>query len=184
MTLVYLDTSVWLSITLSNDRNHNKALQVLAKVRSGGYVAIISRHVLSEVLDVLRKQALTKTTIKNSLDANAHRRLVERQYRQFTATILGMQNVIVKDTTVATVEVLKETLRLQREIWGTLGKTNACPICNSLYGFVSYDGPFKDDAMHLVLADKVGCDSLISFDRDFQMLKRSTRYSHIVIQVL
>jgi predicted nucleic acid-binding protein len=184
MTLVYLDTSVWLSIANRKDINHAKANQVMKKVQSGAYVAIISRHVLSEIMDVLRDKLVVDSRVRTTADQAAHRRIAENLFKVFTSRILGMRNVRLRDPSDPTYEILKESTQLVKTIWGTLVTSASCPICKSAYQFIEYDGPHRDDMLHSVLASKMGCDVLITFDHGFSLIQKSPLLSHISIQIL
>jgi len=184
MTLVYLDTSFWLSATVTVDRNHQKALPILEKIRSGSYVALVSRHVLCEVLDVLKQRALASPGLRSAPDTTAHRSMVEGMYKEFISKVFGTPNVRMRDTSAPTVEILSDTAKVLKQVWGTIVIEPNCPVCRAPYSYLRYDCPGRDDALHVVIADKIGCDQLITFDRDFSLLAAIPQFSHLSIQVL
>jgi len=184
MTRVYLETSFWLSATVSADRNHSKTLPVLEKVKSGTCLGLLSRHVFSEVLDVLRNKAVIDPSVRSATDPNAHRRLVERMYAEFTRKVLAIPNVKIRDTPLPTVQILEEALEALKQVWGRTTTRPVCPICRTPYNYHGYDGPGRDDALHVIIADKIGCDQLITFDQGFHLFAGIPQLSHLSIQVL
>lgn len=184
MTLVYLDTCVWLSAANTRDSNHTKAKQLMAKIQSGAYVAVVSRHVLLEVLDVLRDRMVMDPRVRPTSDRVVHRKIVETLYKNFTSKILGMRNVRLRDPSTPTFETLKESAQLVRNVWGNVSTSPRCPICKSSYRFIEYDGPHRDDMLHSILASKMGCDVLITFDQGFSLIKNAPEISPMSIQIL
>jgi predicted nucleic acid-binding protein len=177
LALVYLDTSVWLALATTYDVNHHKALRILRGIQSGPDVVMISRHMLCEVLDVLRRKAATYTT------PGGHRNYVETIYRQFTATVLGQRNVRFGDPSNSAADVLKETVQVLQQVWGKVIHAQNCPICNSRFVYHSYDGPGRDDTLHVAIANALGCVSFITFDQDFNLFKGVKSLSKLSIQV-
>lgn len=184
MTTVYLDTSIWLSFGFSKDKNHLKALDIIKKIRSGAYVALISRHVLSEVLDVLKDRAVTHPTVKTSQDPKIHRNLAEAWFKGFMTKILGLPNVRIRDPTTPLVQILKDRQQVLTQVWGNFSTSNKCPICHSAFNFLEYHCPARDDALHVIIADENHCDLLLAFDEDFAILGKLARFAHMPIQVV
>lgn len=184
MTLVYLETSFLMSAMVTEDENHHKTLPVLEKIRSGAYVGIVSRHAFNEILDALRRKTPADPNVKSTADPRVLHRLVEERYKEITGRIFASRNVRIQDIPVPIVAVLLETMKLLLPARGTIKELRHCPICHSRYYYLDYDGPDHDDVLHLIIADKVGCDQLITFDRDYNVLTGIPAYSHLAIKVL
>lgn len=185
MTVVYLDTSIWLSFGFTRDRNHGKALAVISQLRSRAIVIFVSRHIVSEVLDVLKERAKLHPSVRAaSYSPNVHRALVEKWFKQFTTTVLGVPNVRIRDTTTSMVKILTDQQKIMLDAWGTISTWIQCPICHSAFNFVQYDCPGKNDVLHSIIADEIQCDILLSFDKDFAIMGRLPRFAHMPIQVV
>jgi predicted nucleic acid-binding protein len=184
MTIVYLDTCVWLSALISRDRNHAKALQVLKQAESGHYTVLVSRHVLCETLDVLRQKAATAPQVRSAPTSGVHKTLVTGLYQAFVSGLLQKKNIRIRDTTDPAVAILDAAAKVLGQVWGGVTTEPSCPICRSAYQYMKYDGVDHDDVLHGLIADRIGCDSLITFDGGFNLLSGSPALSHLSIQVL
>ena len=169
----------------THDKNHQKALSVFEKIKSGSYVAIVSRHVLAEVLDVLRQKMLTDPAVRSAVDpTNTHRNMVQSLYKQFVTKVLESVNIRIKDTTDPTVAILEDRIRVLTQVCGEVTEQENCPICHSKYRYLEHDCPLRDDVLHAIIADRVGCDQVVTFDQDFDILRKIPKFAHLHIQVL
>jgi predicted nucleic acid-binding protein len=179
MALAYLDTCVWLSAFHTKDWNHTKAVEALEKVKNGDYIAIITHHVLNEILDVMKTEAVVST--KNESKAEA---LARQMYGIFSQTLLRLPNVLIKNPHVSAQNVFRPSFSLLFKHLRGMSQSSNCPICRSNFPFVEPDTIFRDDAVHAMLAWLLNCDVFVTFDKDFLKLSNEPLLHPMKIEVV
>jgi len=179
MVLAYFDTCVWLSAFFTHDLNHKKALDIFEKVKTDNYTVIVSHHILNEILDVLKREAVIVT--KDEVKAEA---LTKQTYGRFSQALLRLPNVLIKNPNVSTHNVLRPSFSLLFKYLKGISISNNCPICQGDFTFVESDTIFKDDALHAMLAWALNCDVFLTFDKDFVKLINEPLLNPMRIDVL
>jgi len=177
--IVYLDTCVWLSIFFSKDPNHQKGVEILGKIKEGQYVALVTHHVLNEILDVLKTRIAM--IAKNSY---ALQMMIKEKYKEFTTRFLQLPNVRIKNPYADAHKVLRPSFSLLYKYLGELRLLEQCPGCGSSFTFKECDTIYRDDALHVILAWHLNCDAFITFDKDFEQIKDDDSLKPMEIEVL
>lgn len=184
MVFAYLDTCVWLSALISQDSKHSTALSVFENARRGNYTILVSHHILSEILDVLKSKLVTHSTVRRNPSGQTLEALVKRKYRDFSNTLLQLANVRIKNPNVSTHRVLRPGFSLLYKYFGDVVQYTTCPICRGHYNFIDCESLFEPDALHVLLAWNLNCDLFITFDKDFEQLENESSLSPMTIQIL
>lgn len=179
MMLAYFDTCVWLSAFLTKDVNHRKAIDLFKQVKDGKYMVIVTHHVLNEIIDTLKTNAVVKT--KNDVQAEL---LTRKIYAEFSRTLLSLPNVRIKNPNVPTHNVFRPSFSLLYKYLRGIQRSNNCPICHTNFEYIEPDTIFRDDALHIILAWALNCDVFITFDSDFEKLLNEPLLQPMKIEVL
>jgi len=179
MVFAYLDTCVWLSAFLTNDVNHEKAIEIFQQVKNGKYIVIITHHVLNEIVDVLKREAVI--TVKDEIRAE---QLTKEKYRSLSKVLLSLPNVLIKNPNVPTHNVLRPSFSLLFKYVKGMSRLSKCPICHTNFDYVEPETIFRDDALHAMLAWALNCDIFITFDKDFKKLLNEPLLKPMKIEVL
>lgn len=185
MVIVYLDSNIWLSYFYSSDSNHSKAVQEIQKIENGVYTVIISKHVLNEILDRLKRSFVIKGQIRSSpshLRAKNLENLVKETFKKLSMKIFSLTNVRFKEPTA---EIpMNKTFDILWQYFGTVYEKNRCPICRNRYQYIGYDGFYEADALHVALAHSLNCEVFKTFDKDFKVLENEQIISPLNIEVI
>lgn len=165
MVFAYFDTCIWLSAFRTKDVNHNKAVDLFQQVKSSRYVVVVTHHVLNEILDVLKNEAVIYT--KDEVRAE---QLTRTMYRELSQTLLSLPNVLIKNPNIQTHNIFRPSFSLLYKYLKGIYRSSNCPICHTSFDYVEPDTIFKDDALHAMLAWALNCDVFLTFDKDFQKL--------------
>jgi predicted nucleic acid-binding protein len=178
MVLAYFDTCVWLSEFYTYNLNHAKAVAIFEKVKNGLYTVIVTHHVLNEILDVLKKEAIV--ALKDELKAESQTKVM---YSRFSQILLSMPNVVIKNPNITTDSVFRPSFLLLYKYIRGMSSASNCPICHSSFNFVESDTIDKNDALHAMLAWASNCDLFVTFDKDFQQLVNESLITPMKIDV-
>ena len=179
MVLAYFDTCVWISAFLTRDTNHRKAVQIFNKVEHGDYIVLVTHHILSEILDFLKKESVVLT--KDDLKAEA---LTKSEYSKFSNTLLKLPNIVIKNPNTSARDVLHPSFSLLFKYLRGMHSRSDCPICHGTFNYVGADTIFEGDALHAILAWALNCDVFITFDKDFAKLTSESLLNPMKISVL
>jgi hypothetical protein len=166
------------------DPKHDVAVSVLDNARQSRYTILVTHHVLSEILDVLKNKLVTHQRVRIHPSTQTLEGLVKGKFKEFSVRLLGLTNVRIKNPHVSTHEVLRPSFSLLYKYFGMIKQDSECPICGSQYDFIKCDTVYEDDALHALLAWNLNCDLFITFDKDFLQLKNEGSLSPMTIQVL
>jgi predicted nucleic acid-binding protein len=178
MVLAYFDTCVWLSKFYTYNSNHAKAVAVFEKVKTGLYTVIVTHHILNEILDVLKTEAIV--ALKDELRAESQTKVM---YSRFSQILLSMPNVVIKNPNITTDGVFKPSFSLLYKYIRGMSSAGNCPICHSVFNFVESDTIDKNDALHTMLAWALNCDLFVTFDNDFKQLVHESLIAPMKIDV-
>jgi len=178
MVFVYFDTCVWISAFLSRDINHPKAVAAFEKVKHGDYTVLVTHHVLSEILDFLKKEAVV--SLKDERKAEL---LTREGYAKFSIRLLRMPNVVMKNPNAPIRDIFHRSFLLLFKYLRGMLRRDDCPVCHSAFSFVQPDTIFLSDALHATLAWALNCDLFLTFDKDFSKLANEHLLSPMKIDV-
>jgi predicted nucleic acid-binding protein len=184
MSLVYLDTCVWLSALNSKHSKHALALEILDKAKKVIYTVFVTHHILAEILDVLKDQMVISKNVRNSPSKQLLEQLVKDKYKSFIKTLLSLVNVRIINPNASTNRVFRPSFSLLYRYFGQIVFDNKCPICKGKYNFIDVDTIYEKDALHALMAWNLNCNIFITFDDDFKQLTREKSLLPMSIQVL
>jgi predicted nucleic acid-binding protein len=184
MVFVYLDTCVWLSALIRTHPKHNIARSLLDESRRGDSIILVSHHVLSEILDVLKRKLVTDRRIRDNPSIQELENLVKTKYRTFSLTLLQLPNIRIKNPNTPTHRIFRDCFSLLFRYYGNVNQKNKCPICDNTYDFIECDTVYEKDVLHAILAWSLNSDRFVTFDTDFEQLKNEETLAPMSIEVL
>jgi len=184
LTLVYLDTNVWLSRFLTKDKNNPKTTPIFQKISNGSYTVLLSHHVLHEILEVIRKKVIINQKKIQDTSNITYCNSVNSEFSEIIRLILTLPNVRIQNPNVSTDRIFRVSLEMMSRHQGEIQIDSECPICKATYDYWDCDAPDERDMLHALLALNLDCDLLISFDSDFRKLQNEKYLSSLAISVL
>ena len=184
MVFAYFDTCVWLSALISKDSKHATALSVFDEAKDGNYTILVSHHVLCEILDVLKDKLVTHQKVRVSPSRETLEQLVKEKYQEFSAMLLSLTNVRIKNPNASTHQILRPCFSLLYKYFGSVVQDNKCPVCGASYNFIDCDTVYEKDILHALLAWNLNCDIFVTFDNDFRPLASEESLTPMTIRVL
>jgi predicted nucleic acid-binding protein len=184
MVFVYLDTCVWLSALIRAHPKHNIAWSLFEEARRGDSIILVSHHVLSEIVDVLKRKLVIKQSVRDNPSIQELEKLVKSKYRTFSLTLLQLPNVRIKNPNTTTHKIFRNCFSLLFRYFGDINQENKCPICGNTYDFIECDSVYEKDVLHALLAWNLNSDRFVTFDKDFEQLKNEASLTPMSIEVM
>ena len=184
MTLVYLDTSVWIARFWTHDRHHQKTIPIFRSIRNGTYTVLITHHILNEIAEVIKKKTILNLKRLNNSSDNDYKNIYQTKLTTLLNIILRLPNVRIQNPNVSTDKILQPSFNVMQRNAVQISIDNNCPICRNAYNFWDYDAPDERDILHGLLAVELGCDLLITFDSDYRCLQNEPEFSTLAISIL
>jgi len=189
----YLDSNILLSLSAGEKKESDQyrlAVRILDEIKNGKIEAVISSLTLMEVLAVLRMQ---KGREKHNLDGLTSEKQLEyvlnksgEMYGTLVGELLKLTNIkfdLGKHTDLN--KLMDQAFTILQKTKGKVKFYNRCTRCGTKnLNYSAYKGLGSDDLIHALLAKDGGCDQLITFDRDFEVLKELDEFEGLQFRVV
>lgn len=193
MKKAYLDSNILLSLSAGEKKESDQyrlAVRILDEIKNGKIEAVISSLTLMEVLAVLRMQ---KGREKHNLDGLTSEKQLEyvlkesgEMYGTLVGELLKLTNIkfdLGKHTDLN--KLMDQAFTILQKTKGKVKFYNRCTRCGTKnLNYSAYKGLGSDDLIHALLAKDSGCDQLITFDRDFEVLKELDEFEGLEFRVV
>ena len=182
--IAYLDSAVWVSYIMdSEDFHYNKAEHIMQKIRDGTYITLVSKLVVMEVIDVIRKRIVDKEAFSGDLTHEKTReikRRVDIKIKDFLNAVKDLENqgkIILVDLDATMRDILTHALKLLEQSFGRIITTSRCNACRrNMDEKYRYRGIGHYDIQHALIAKGSNASVLVSFDKSFRDLSTSTEF--------
>lgn len=193
MKKAYLDANILLAISAGEKKEPDQyrlAVSVFDEIKEGKIVGVISSLTLMEVLAVLRTQ---KGREKHKLDGLSSPKQLEyvlneskSMYDDLMGQLLRLSNIkfdLGKPTNLN--KLMDQAFDVLQKTRGKIRFYNRCSRCGSNnVNYSAFKGLGSDDMIHALLAKDIGCDYLITFDKDFEDLKTLPEFEGLEFRVM
>lgn len=171
----YIDTNVLVNYAVGHDVQdfHESAERFLEKVEDGTYEGILSPLTILEYISVVRRILANESHVQDTEKR-------EEAIREAISFFIELDNVV-------TVKFEPNEVPRMTEGEGQISSVfveayNIILTYNE--GRLAAHGKYKflsaADAIHLVLADLVGCDGIASFDKDFENTEDELEWLNLI----
>jgi len=189
----YLDANILLALSVGEKKERDQyklAVRILDEIKDGKIEAVISSLTLMEVIAVLRTQ---KGREKHKLDGLTDEKQLEyvlngsnEMYGSLMGELLRLTNIkfdLGKHTDLN--KLMDQAFGILQKTKGKVRFYNRCTRCGTQnVNYSAFKGVGSDDVIHALLAKDVGCDQLITFDRDFEDLKELEEFEGLQFRVV
>jgi predicted nucleic acid-binding protein len=189
----YLDANILLAISAGSTKEpdqYRMAVGILDEIKEGKIVGVISSLTLMEVIAVLRTQ---KGREKHNLKGLSDEKRLEfvlngskSMYDKLMGELLqlpGIKFELGKHTDLN--KLMNSAFDILQRIKGKVRFYTRCSKCGSRdVSYTAFKGMGSDDMIHALLAKDVGCDYLITFDKDFEDLKIFDEFDGLEFRIL
>lgn len=193
MRKAYLDANILLAISAGKEKEPDQfrlAERVLGEIRDGKIQGVISSLTLMEVIAVLRTQ---KGREKEKIDGLSREKQLEyvlneskNMYEKLMRELLQLSNIkfdLGKHTDIN--KLMDQAFDILQHTKGKVRFFNRCKRCGTEHvNYSMFKGLGSDDIIHALLAKDIGCDYLITFDKDFEELKERDEFQGLEFRVL
>jgi predicted nucleic acid-binding protein len=189
----YLDANILLAKAAGPQKEPDQfplAEKIFNQIKNGEFEAVISSLTLMEVIAVLRTQKGREKEKLDGLTRDKQLEYVHKESKSMYDNIIGelLQLPYVKFDLGGRTDMKKlfdMAFDIMLETKGKVRFYQNCKRCDSknvLYS--SYKGLGSDDIIHALFAKDVGCDLFLTFDGDFDELKRNEKIIPLEIRVI
>ncbi len=188
----YLDANVLLGITLNKKNEcgqYTLATKIFDEIKSGQRHAVISSLTLTEILFVL-KTYFGKNESELMGRSNDERieyvnEQSKKMYDKLTSKLLQLPNVKFDDgNNMDSKKLFDNALEIMKNVKGKIKSLNQCQQCgaDNVKNY-KFKGAGVDDILHALMAKNMGCDELITFDKDYDELDDFDEFKSLSIKV-
>lgn len=171
-------------------RQFEIATRVLNEIRRGSIVGIVSSLTLMEVLAVLRTQKGRQIHTLNKLSGYKQTEFVlnesKSMYDKLMGELIKLPNMKFDlGRHVDLNNILDRAFDVLQKTKGKVRFYHRCSKCGSTnVRYTAFKGLGSDDAIHALLAKDAGCDSLFTFDKDFEDLEAFEEFKGLEFRIL
>lgn len=189
ISLVYFDSSVWLSYLLQ-DKHHSKAEKSLKRIEEGNDTALVSTLVLLEIIEVIRKR-IPENEVYTGLTSSAVKNIktkIDEKTREFVDKLTKLseqKKVKVVDPNKLLDSYFKETLSLLSPNFGEITEFDYCFVCdrNTKMRY-KYRGLGHYDLQHAINARDCCAKEIVSVDKGFSQLRNIPEFGSLKVTIL
>lgn len=193
MKKAYLDANILLALSAGEKKERDQyklAVRILDEVKDGKIEAVISSLTLMEVIAVFRTQKGREKHKLTGLSGEEQQEYVLNESKEMYDIL--MRELLKLPSLKFDLGKHTDLNKLMDQAFGILQKTkgkvrfyNRCTRCGSQnVNYSAFKGVGSDDVIHASLAKDVGCDQLITFDRDFEDLKELDEFEGLEFRVV
>jgi predicted nucleic acid-binding protein len=189
----YLDANILLAISAGEKKEpeqYKLAVNIFNEIKEGSLVGVISSLTLMEVLAVLRTQ---KGREKHKLNGLSSQKQLEHvlnesksMYDELMGQLLRLSSIkfdLGKPTNLN--KLMDQAFDVLQKTKGKIRFYDRCSRCGSNnVNYSAFKGLGSDDMIHALLAKDIGCDYLITFDKDFEDLKILPEFEGLEFRVM
>jgi predicted nucleic acid-binding protein len=176
----YLDANILISYVngpVLEPKNYPKAKRVWDEIKEGKYKGVVSTLVLQEVLSVFRRMKGQEIDILSPLSYDQRNKYVSSESQSMFSELLKSLMRISTDKiifencdTVESLAFYTDSFDLYTKYFGEVRFYQTCNQCKSETVNSTYKGLAPMDIIHIMLANRLECDSFITLDKGYSAI--------------
>lgn len=177
---IYIDSNIWFAY-LSNvkyELKSDKANDIIYRiVNKQNEVAVISRLVIIEVINIIRNRIVQRTKYAVTLEIEKSREIreiIDNKIKRFIDIITRWsksKKLEIYYTKSPIEGLFQEIMRIQQLLKGQIERIHQCKVCRNRYKGYIYRGVDHWDILHILIAREAKVNYFETFDKGYNELK-------------
>ena len=187
--LVYLDTAIWASYIIGQtDRHFPFSSSIIEKMERGEFQVILSKLVIMETIDVIRKRITQYERYTGILDDTKRdeiKRKINEKISKFISATTEWEHdnkILMSDGTLSYEDFIHDSFLYIFSYWGSIREEWKCGSCKAdlTPNRYLYKGLGQYDFQHVRIAKVLNASEFFTTDKAFNELNSSGKFTPMV----